>query len=169
VDVVGVPGLAPSRHLLSFIGRRKKNLSQTGSVYCDFPDAKAAASVLPKIEQDLPGIEGQGDLADKTLAAGQVGRRYHGPFFLRANVVYVDAVIGKEPVGAGAVVDVGVVVIRRIGLTLDEKDFIEPQLIGRDRRLCRVRRGRGSFGRRACGPDAPSRRNIADYRQTEQS
>ena len=53
----------------------------------------------------------------------------------RAEVVDVDAVVRQEPVGAGAVVDVRVVVIRRVGLAFDEDDLLEAQFPGTDRRL----------------------------------
>ena len=119
--------------------RRERDLAQARAVGAHFPDAESGAGILAEIEEDLPGVERQADLADEALAAGQIGGRDDGPLRSRAEVVDVDAVVRKEPVGTGAVVDVRVVVIRRVGLAFDEDDLLEAQRLGIDGRLGRNR------------------------------
>ena len=111
---------------------------------------KPAPGSWRKSNSDLPGVERQADLADEALAAGQVGGRDDGPLRSRAEVVDVDAVLRQEPVGTGAVVDVRVVVIRRVGLAFDEHDLLEAQLLRIDGRFDQDRAARGR-----CRPPGP--------------
>jgi len=82
----------------------------------------------------LPGVERQADLADEPFAAGKTGGRDDRPLRPRADVVDVNAVLRNEPVRSSAVVDIGVVVIRRIGLALDEEELLEAQRLRIDGR-----------------------------------
>ena len=142
--------LVPARRLFRLVRRRERYLPQARAVGVHFPDAESGAGILAEIEEDLLGVERQADLADEALAAGQIGGPDDGPLRSRAKVVDVDAVVRKEPVGAGAVVDVRVVVIRRVGLAFDEDDLLEAQR-PRARRAVRAgpvgRRGRRPAGR----------------------
>lgn len=116
---------------------------QARAVGAHFPDTESGPGVLAEVEDHLPGIERQADLADEALAARHVGGPYDGPLQSCAKVVDIDAVVRKEPVGTGAAVDVRVVVIRRVGLAFNEDDLFEAQLIGPD--------GRPGRSRAVCG------------------
>lgn len=94
------------------------------------PDAKTGTWIPPKIKDDFPGVKGQADFADKAFSAGQTRRRDDRLFPLRAKVVNVNAVVDAEPVGLGAVVYVGVIMVGGIRLAFYENNLIESKLAG---------------------------------------
>ena len=143
MNIVGVPGTAPTGHPFGLVRRRKRDLTQTGAVNVDFPDPKSRLRILAKIEQDLFGVERQADLADEALAAWKIGGPDDGTLRTGAQIVDVDAVVGHKAVRTGAAIDVGVIVIGRIRLAFDEKELLEVQ----SRRIDSFRRGgRGGEG-----------------------
>jgi len=151
MNVVGVPGRVPAGRLLRLVRRREGDLAKARAVGVHFPNAKPGAGILAKIKEDLPGIQRQADLANEAFSARQTGGGDDGPLRSRPHVVDENPVVGNKPVGTGAVVDVRVVVIGRVGLAFDEREFVEAQGIridGRRRRRWRAgqrrawRRGR---------------------------
>ena len=145
MDVVGVPRLAPAGDLFCLIFRRKRDLPQPRAVGVHFPNTKAGSGVLAKIKHNLLRVKRQADLADESLPARHVRRGHHAPLRSRPQVEDVDTVVGMESVRAGAVVDVGVVVVRRIGFAFDEHDLVKAKCvgIGGGLRCTRVERGGG--------------------------
>jgi hypothetical protein len=172
VDIIRVPALAPPRGLFRFVVGRERDLTQARAVDADFPDPEARPWILPEIEQDLPGIERQADDSDEAFAARQIGGGDDGPLRARAEIVDVDPVFGKEAVGAGAVVEIRVVVIRRIRLAFDEDDLVKAHGLRsdgrRDRRTIRVRPAAALAGtgprrpRRHSGQDGDRERGVKD-------
>ena len=86
-------------------------MAQPRPVDVHLPYPKTRLRILPKIKDDFGGVEGQADLAEKPFASRHTRCRDDRSLLPCTNVIDINTVVGKKPVFAGAVIDIGVIMI----------------------------------------------------------
>ena len=134
MDVVGVPTGAQRAAFLRFVRRRERDLAAGRCRRCSLPRCGSRSpGSWRKSKRIFLASNDRLILPMKPWPPGRSAAVTTGRSVRVPQVVDVDAVVGQEPVGTRAVVDVRVVVIRRVGLAFDEDDLVEAHT-QRDRR-----------------------------------